>query len=333
VADSTRSDSGGWLPTRIAVPLAVGLFVLFVILLFPWDAVGRRIAYEISRASGARVDVPELAPAITSRGPVLRARRVTIEHPAIDRVELFTLEIAPRLSTSWLGGEPTLRVWAESGLGNVDGRLRLGPEPAYLGRVTGVELSRLPLRLEASGVRLRGEIEADADVALDPGGTLQGHVDFESPSLEIESNKLPVALPFTHATGRVEILESGATRIDGVVLEGVLVSGELSGEIGLVHRSQSPPVELQAKLRIVDPNLRRLAPAVGLELDGEGRAHIAVRGTLDAPEISPYTNPTAARRGTGRAAVPPGQGERARDGATIARGGGSAPGNNRGQRP
>lgn len=299
MSETNRSDGGvrrGFLPRALLIPLAIGLTLVFVMLLFPWDSLARRIAWEISRASGARVEVPELAPALTGRGPVLRARNVTIEHPAVDRLRLFELEIAPRFSSSWLAGEPTLRIFATSGLGNVDGRLRLGARPAFVGRVSEVELARLPLRLEASSVRLRGVLEADADVALDPNGTLQGRVDFESPSLEISSGQLPMAIPFTRATGTIEILENGATRIDDVALEGALVSGELSGEIGLVHHSQPPPIELAARLRIVDPGLRQLAPAAGLSLSPAGEAEVLVEGTLDAPIVTPSAGRPGARR-------------------------------------
>ncbi len=283
-SNASRPSAG--LPRAIAIPLAALLLLLFLVLLFPWDSLGRRIAWEISRVSGARVDVPNLAPAFTARGPVLRARGVTIEHPAVDRVLLRELEIAPRFSTSWLGGDPTLRVWAQTGLGDVDGVLRLGGEPAYRGRVSEVEIDRLPLRLDATGVRLSGRIEADADVALDPNGTLQGRVDFESPNLTIQSTQLPLAIPFTGARGGIEILESGATRIDSVVLEGEVVEGELSGEIGLVHRSQSPPLDMTGHLVIHDRTLRQLAPGAGLLLSPDGEADIRVSGTIDAPRIT-----------------------------------------------
>ena len=282
------------LPRALAIPLAALLFLLFLVLLFPWDSLGRRIAFEISRVSGARVQVPNLAPALTARGPVLRARDVTIEHPAVDRVRLSELEIAPRFSTSWLGGDPTLRIWAQTGLGHVDGVLRLGGEPAYRGRVSEVEIERLPLRLDATGLRLGGRIEADVDVALDPNGTLQGRVDFESPDLVVQSTQLPLAIPFSGARGGIEILDTGATRIDSVVLEGRVVEGQLSGEIGLVHRSQSPPLDMQGRLVIHDPTLRQLAPGAGLRLSPQGEAEIRVGGTVDAPEIT--TLGRAARR-------------------------------------
>ncbi len=288
-----------FLPTFVALPIAVLLVLVFVALLFPWQSLGRRIAFEISRGSGARVEVPDLSPAFTARGPVLRATHVTIEHPAVDQVALSELEIAPRLSSSWLQGDPTLRVWARSGLGNVDGVLRLGSEPAYRGLASEVELSRLPLRLDATGLRLSGPIEADVDLALDPNGTLRGRVDFESPSLLVESSALPMALPFSSAVGTVEILQSGATRIDSVALEGPLVEARIDGEVGLVHHSQSPPIDLVAHLRIVEPLLRQMAPGAGLALSPDGEADIRVGGTVDLPEIEPLGAPPRLRGSPG----------------------------------
>ena len=284
---SLGGAGGAFLPRAIAVPLCVLLFALFAILLFPWDALGRRVAWEINRVSAAQVEVNALSPAISARGPVLRANDVSIRHPAVDRVQIFTLEIAPRFSTSWFGGEPTIRIWAETGLGTADGVLRLGEAPAYVGRVSDVELSRLPLRLDTSNLQLAGRLEADADVALDPGGTLRGRVEFESPSLRIQTSMLPVQIPFSRTTGVVEILESGATRISDVVLEGDVVAGTIEGEIGLVHRSQSPPLDLRADLQVLDETLKRLAPSAGLRLGPDGTLAVRVSGTAADPKLQP----------------------------------------------
>ncbi len=300
---AARPISPGTLPKKIVIPLAVLLILFFVALRFPWDSLTRRVAWEISHASGSRISIDELLPAWTARGPVLRARNVSIEHPALDRVRLSELEIAPRWSRSWLDGDPTLRVWARSELGLVDGLLSLGSAPAFAGRIHEVELARVPLRLEASGIRISGRLDAEADVALDQAGTLHGRIDFSSPSLRIESDRLPMAIPFSRAEGTLEILESGATRIEAVSFEGEIIEGELSGDVGLVHHSQAPPVELDASVRLLHPLLRQLAPAAGLSVDADGRLTVHVGGTLDAPSITPRPG---GRRATDRSpAAPP----------------------------
>ena len=284
-SNDLMSGAGGALPRAVLVPACLLLFVAFVVLLFPWDALGRRIVWEINRVSAARVEVDSLSPAISARGPVLRASDVRIHHPAVDQLRIFSLEIAPRFSTSWLGGAPTIRVWAETSLGTADGVLRLGETPAYIGRVLEVELSRLPLRLDANNLRLGGRLDADADVALDPGGTLRGRVEFESTFLLLQTAMLPVQIPFSRATGVVEILDSGATRIADVVLDGDVVAGTLSGEIGLVHRSQSPPLDLRVDLQVLDETLKRLAPGAGLSLAADGSVSLSVSGTVAAPDL------------------------------------------------
>lgn len=285
------------LSKSVGIPIAVVLILIFILLGFPWDSLARRVAAEISAASGSSVSIDTLAPALTPRGPVLRARDVVIEHPAVDRVRLLELEIAPRWSSSWFSGEPKLRVWADTELGLVDGVLGLGSTSSFAGQIGQVELARLPLRLEASGVRLSGQIDADADVALAPDGTLSGRVAFSSPSLVVESNKLPMAIPFTRAEGVVVILENGATQIESVELEGDLLNGKLSGEIGLVHRSQAPPIDLSAEIRIVDPTLRQLAPGAGIPISPDGTIKMRLRGTLDAPEIDPQSIPATRKAG------------------------------------
>jgi len=271
----------------VAIGLALLLILIFVALLFPWDSLARRLTFELERASGSRITIGEIGPSWTARGPVLRARDVRIEHPAFDRVAVHALEIAPRLSSSWLSGAPALRIWADSELGLVDGVVELGSESGFVGAVSGVVIEKLPLRLEASGVGLSGELSARADVRLDPSGVLTGRVDFTSDSLVVQSDQLPLAIPFTRAVGAIEVLESGATRIDAVSLEGEVLRGEIQGEIGLAHRSVAPPIDLEARVQVVAPMLRRLAPDAGFALDREGRTSIHVQGPLDRPRIEP----------------------------------------------
>ena len=284
---STHPPRTAFLPAVALLPLTALLILSFILLLFPWDSLGRRIAWEISRVSGARVEVPELAPGVSARGPVLRARDVTITHPAIDRIRLSTLEIAPRFSTSWFEGNPTLRIWAQTQLGQVDGVLRLGTEPAYLGRVSEVELSRLPLRMDSDQLRFVGKIAADADVALSPNGTLQGKILFDSEALEVQTGLLPISIPFSRATGTLEILQSGATRISAVDLEGPMIDGRIEGEIGLVHRSQAPPIDLSASLRIHDPTLQDMAQRNGFPKASGNETNFHLGGTIISPEITP----------------------------------------------
>jgi type II secretion system protein N len=290
----------GTLPSFIAIPIVIILILAFILLGFPWDSLARRVAAEISAASGSTVSIENLAPALTARGPVLRARDVVIEHPAVDRVRLLELEIAVRWSTSWFMGEPALRIWADTELGLIDGILGLGDTSSFIGRVSQVELSRLPLRLDASGLRISGRLDADADVALDPNGTLSGRVAFLSPSLVVESNGLPMAIPFSRAEGVIVILDSGATQIESVMLEGELLEGRLSGEIGLVHHSQAPPIDLEAEFRIINPMLRQLAPGVGIPMSPNGEISVRVRGTLDAPEIESQSTRHSRKTGTAK---------------------------------
>ena len=275
------------------------LILIFIGILFPWDSVARRVAHEISLASGSRVELGGLSPALSSRGPVLKAEDVVVDHPALERLRIHRLEIAPRLSTSWLKGEPKLRVWADSEIAEVDGILRLGSASGFTGDAERVQIERLPLRLDASGLALSGTLDAKADVALEPSGILRGDVDFDSDSLIIQSDLLPLAIPFSRASGTVVLADSGATQIERALFEGPLVQGQISGEIGWVHRSLSPPLDLEATLEVVDPTLRQLAPGAGLSLDGSGKAKIHVGGTIDAPEMMPSSAGAPPRRGPG----------------------------------
>jgi len=281
---AVRSGPTNW-PTAGIVSVALALILVFVLVGFPWDSLARRLAWQISAAIGGSVSIESLSPALTQRGPVLRARQVVVDHPAIARVRLEELELAPRWSSSWFTGEPTLRIWAKSELGLVDGVFSVGEVSSFIGRVQRVELAKLPLRLDGSGVRLSGRLDADAEISLDRKGSLLGRVAFSSPSLVIHSDQLPMPIAFSHAEGVILILENGATQIESVSFEGELIEGELSGEIGLVHRSESPPIDFQAEFRIVNPILRGLAPGAGIPISADGGISVRISGTLDAPRF------------------------------------------------
>jgi type II secretion system protein N len=294
VTESNASRRRTPLSPVVGIPIALLLIAIFIALLFPWDSVARRITHEIETASGSQIQIGRLRPEISARGIVLAAHDVQIEHPAVDSVHVETLEIAPRFSTSWFGAEPTLRIWADSELALIDGLLRLGESPSFVGHVRRVDIEKLPLRLDASRFGIFGTVSAQADVALDPRGVLTGRVDFESDSITIQTDRLPLAIPFTRAAGIIEMLPTGATRIESIELDGHVLKGTVRGEISMAHRSQSPPINLETRLQIVEPELRRLAPNAGIRLSPDGEASLRLRGTLDSPTITPL-EPASAR--------------------------------------
>jgi len=289
----------------VLIVAVVGLFLFFIALLFPWDSLARRVAWEISTASGGHVTISTLAPAVTARGPVLRARDVVIEHRSIDRLQLSELQIAPRQLVGWLTGTPSVRVWAATELGEIDGVLSFGDSAGYVGNMSRIELARLPLRLDASGVKLAGQLDGTADITLDPKGTLGGRMTFHSTSLVVTSALLPVELAFTKAEGVIVILENGATRLEALRVEGEILEGDLSGEIGLAHHSQSPPIDLSVDVRILDPRLRQLAADAGIPISHDGQLKLRVQGTLDAPSFGEGLAPETTKARASQRARPP----------------------------
>ena len=67
-------------------------------------------------------------------------------------------------------------------------------------------------------------------------------------------------------------------------------TGEIDGEISLAHRSQSPPIDFNARIRIIPPYLRELAPGAGIRISESGEIAIRVRGTLDEPRVEPLAS-------------------------------------------
>ena len=130
-------------------------------------------------------------------------------------------------------------------------------------------------------------MRAEVDLLLALEGPEALRVAFQAPSYVVKSSGASGIWSFGQSTGIVEILESGATRLDSVRLEGAVVSVSVEGEIGLVHHSQAPPVDLVADLRVEEPSLRRMASGLGLRLDAAGATSVRVQGPLDRPSVTP----------------------------------------------
>jgi type II secretion system protein N len=165
----------------------------------------------------------------------------------------------------------------------------------FVGTLSQIELARLPLRLDASDVKLAGQLDGTSDITLDPKGTLRGRMTFHSTSLVVTSGLLPSELAFDKVEGIIEILENGATRIEALRVEGETLEGDLSGEIGLAHHSQSPPIDLNVDLRILDPGLRQIASAAGVPISRDGQLKLRVLGTLDAPKFGAGAGPVTTK--------------------------------------
>ena len=114
-----------------------------------------------------------------------------------------------------------------------------------------------------------------------------------------------MAIPFSRAEGVIVILEDGSTQIESLAVEGDLIEGSLSGEIGLVHHSQSPPIDLLVRLHIVDEILREFAPDASIAGSPDGEISAHVRGTIAAPKVELTDSPSMTTNRT-RARLPGG---------------------------
>jgi type II secretion system protein N len=273
--------------SRLARGLGFGLAgaaltALFCLWLLPWDRYRALAERELGRATGARVQVASLGPALGRGGAVLRLRDVELRFAEGQRLAISELRLRPALSTSWLRGEPALRLLLASEAGALDGTCWLGERTGFAGDVEGLRLELLPMDRLAQGLSLRGTADLVLDLVSDGAG-LSGAVELAAREGSIAFP--PYGLPIPFATARGSLALAPAT---GLVLESLELDdpGRLvlraSGTIGAAPSPELGPLDLTAHVEVLDPALRSLF-AQALPLDAGGSAELRLSGTLGAP--------------------------------------------------
>ena len=59
----------------------------------------------------------------------------------------------------------------------------------------------------------------------------------------------------------------------------------LSGEVGRADVSGQEPLDISIDLTVREAGLQQMARNLGLDLDAQGRAQLAIGGTLTIPEL------------------------------------------------
>jgi type II secretion system protein N len=273
-----------WL-VPLGMPVAAVLLVtFFVFLRFPFDRFRQELGIEAGRALGAQVEIGRLDPSLGIAGPGFVARDVRIRWPQGEQAEIARAALRPAWSLSWLRGTPAVHVNADSDVGAMKGAFTLGETPAFDGRLSAVDLGRLPLAGLMRGAQLDGEIDLDGALELRPTGPV-GEATFESRDGSIASDQLPVAIPYQTLRGAVHFGEDGSIRLEDVILAGPMLSARVAGGTGPGPSLLLAPLELDVHLEVSDRQIRPVLTGSGLRLKPDGSVDLQIRGNLAAPVI------------------------------------------------
>lgn len=286
---------------RIVVyPLfAIVTFLIFVVMLFPFESVKTRIEMEAERGLGGEYDVliQELSMAPlsgVSMEKVTVRKRGTEEDPMLklDTVELH-FEILPLLWGS-------LRVSFDLDIGKsaLVGRIaRAGSELQVKVDLDKLNIADFPILKQLYGVDLSSDIDGDIDMEIYPTTPLKnnGSVILNIKSLKLgESNIMDVfpmpAITLAAAKGKSNVdmvMNRGNIEIREMDLRGGDLDLDLGGKVFLAQRVSNFRFNLKGKLGFSD-RLADELPALAIisQQQGEdGLYPISITGRLNKPSI------------------------------------------------
>jgi type II secretion system protein N len=278
-----REVSGGEVRRAIAIGAGCLLLTLvFFVLRFPYDVFRASLVGQLAAATGAELEVGRLTAGLSLGGPQLVAEPVTMRWPGGASAELTSAGLRPAWSISWLKGQPALHVDLEAPAGRLVGTLWPGEPLAFRGRVDELALEKLPPAVldAAQGIALTGLLDADVDLAL-PAGQPEGDLSLDLADGAFSAPGLPVSIPFERFRATLGLRE-GALEVESASLEGPMIAGSATGKVVL---TADPGLDLSVEAQVTDPGVRQMVAPMGVRLDAEGKAKLAVRGTLSRPIV------------------------------------------------
>jgi type II secretion system protein N len=282
-------------PRKVAAPVRVlGLTLAFVLLTcvfivatFPYERLREPIADQLGDVLGANVRIGELAPRLSLLGPGLRASSVLASWPGAGRQSIDHAFLRPGWSTSWLSGVPTLYLeFQGEEAGAASGTLRTGDAPAWVGQLEDIDLTLLPLDRALGGAALTGRVNADVDIALNPGDgpPFVGSVRFDAHAGSFRLPDLPIALPYDTLEGELVLGGELQARIERLSLEGAMLRARVEGEIG--GGNGAPAIlDLAATLQSDASAVQSVLRGYGVETDADGHASFHIGGSPARPQI------------------------------------------------
>jgi len=266
----------------VGIPLAGLLLVAFFIYLgFPYEKLGERLADEIQRRGGIRVEFQDIGPSLHFAGPGLEATgvRATLQDGSSYRVERAMLR--PAWSLAWFRGIPAAYAEIESELGDAAGTLLLGKSGGYDGELSQVAIGRLPIpAIEAFG-SLDGRLDATVDLQLAEAGP-EGRIEFNATEGSVGLAKFPMDIPFETLSGELVFGDESIVEVKRLDLDGPMLTASLTGSVLDGPSFAQAPLRIEAELT-AEPNLRPAMKSAGLRLDRNGKAKVRFTGTVGEP--------------------------------------------------
>jgi type II secretion system protein N len=279
-----------WGPTgaRRALAIAAAAFLLtgfFVVLGFPYDRLTPRLEAALASATGAQVSVGRFGVGFTWLAPQLRAWDVDVRWPGGRQLRLDRLRVHPAWSPAWLRGSPALVLALRSPAGELDGTLVAGGAPAFDGTLRRVDLAQLPIAEWAAGASVEGRADAELDVAIGAEGA-DGSAIIRVAQGSLALPLLPIGVPFDSLDADLVLGGEALVQIDALELAGPLIGVSAKGRVGKAATAMLAPLAIDASLEVRDPSVATLLRGQGVALGPDGKAQIAIGGTLSAPETS-----------------------------------------------
>jgi type II secretion system protein N len=268
----------------LGIPAAGVLLVAFFVYLgFPYNKLGDRIATEIQRRSGARIDFAEIGASLQLAAPGIEATgvRATLNDGRSYRIERAMLR--PAWSLSWFRGTPAVHAEIESELGDAYGTLLLGEAGGWSGELTQIAVGKIPIPpLEAVG-NLDGRFDASIDLVLAEAGP-EGRLEFSATKGSVGLAKFPVDIPFETLSGELLFGGENFVSIESLKLDGPMLTASLTGNVLKAPSFPQAPMRLEAKLT-TEPNLRPAIVAAGVRVDRQGKSTVRITGTVESPMV------------------------------------------------
>jgi hypothetical protein len=149
--------------------------------------------------------------------------------------------------------------------------------------VEQLDLSLLPADRYAGGLKLRGSIDADIDVHLDPDGAPLGLVKLAAREGSLGLPGKP-AIPYDALDAELSLgREAGRfLTIESAQLSGPMISASVSGHVAR-GRDGAANLDIEIELAVVDEGLEPMLRDLGVRLDDSGHATERLGGTLARP--------------------------------------------------
>ena len=263
--------------------LGLLLVALFIYLGFPYAKLGDRIADELQRRHGVRVEIESLSPRLHLSGPGLQARGVRATLPDGDALRIDRIALRPAWSAAWLRGDQAVYAEIESELGNLAGTVVLGGSNGFAGNVEQVMIGRLPFEPAAGLGSLEGLLDATVDVLVGEQGPA-GQASFEARDGSLAFAGFPMAIPFETLTGELDFGGEALIAVNRVDLAGPMINANASGSVLQGASFSVAPLRLEVEIEAKAGLLSAMRGA-GLRVDRNGKSKVRITGTVSQPNV------------------------------------------------